>query len=229
MVRLIFILLAVVIATACALFLMQGGLWLTGRVASPPLALVDGGPPVAPVSRIWIDTDAACGAAPRSDPDDCYAIAWLAAGGFNIIGISTSFGNASGDVVEQTVTSLVALMAENGMTPIPVYRGLWQALPVSEPETPGVSALRAALEAGPLTILALGPLTNLAAALNGHSELQRNVTRVVAVMGHRPGHLFHPGEARRKVRFLGMARYLATLISQWTMKPQSYCFRCDFP
>ena len=51
-----------------------------------------------------------------------------------------------------------------------------------------------ALQAGPLTILALGPLTNIAAALDGHPELQRNVTRVVAVMGHKHGHLFHPSE-----------------------------------
>lgn len=55
-------------------------------------------------------------------------------------------------------------------------------------------ALRAALEAGPVTILALGPLTNIAAALDGRTDLQGNVVRIVAVMGHRKGHLFHPTE-----------------------------------
>ncbi len=182
------------IVTSLVLFLTQGGFWLTGRVASQPLKLIGGGPVVLPASRIWIDTDAACGATPRTDPDDCFGIVWLASSGFNIVGISTSFGNAPGGVVEQTVTSLVALMTKNGMTPIPVYRGLWHALSKAGPEPSGVSALRSALEAGPLTILALGPLTNVAAALDGHPELQRNVTRVVAVMGHRPGHLFHPSE-----------------------------------
>ena len=59
-----------------------------------------------------MDTDAVYGAAPRTDPDDCFAIAWLVAGGFDFVGISTSFGNASGDFVEKTVTWLVDLMTE---------------------------------------------------------------------------------------------------------------------
>lgn len=194
--RLILISLVILGAIGAALFLTQGRMWLTGRGISEPLALVSGGPAVAPVSRIWIDTDAACGATPRTDPDDCLAILWLAASGVDIVGISTSFGNASGEVVERTVTSLMTLMTKNGMEAIPFYRGLWQPLPAAEPSAPGVSALRAALEAGPLTILALGPLTNISAALDGHPEMQLNVTRVVAVMGHRPGHLFHPGEGQ---------------------------------
>jgi inosine-uridine nucleoside N-ribohydrolase len=54
--------------------------------------------------------------------------------------------------------------------------------------------LKVALEQGPLTILALGPLTNIAAVLREHPELRKNVSRLVAVMGRRPGHLFHPAE-----------------------------------
>ena len=60
---------------------------------------------------------------------------------------------------------------------------------------PGVTALSSALEAGPLTILAVGPLTNIAAALDGRPELNGNVSRIVAVMGHQPGHVFHPTES----------------------------------
>lgn len=175
----------------------QSNTWKTGRVSFDPLELVIGGPKVSPVARLWIDTDAACGATPTTDPDDCFAIIWLASRGFDIIGISTSFGNAEGDVVEHTVNSLVAKMMQNGKPPVPVWKGL--AKPRS-PEMiitePGVMALRVALERGPLTILALGPLTNLAAALEGRPELKRNVLLVVAVMGHRPGHLFHPTEGK---------------------------------
>jgi inosine-uridine nucleoside N-ribohydrolase len=47
-----------------------------------------------------------------------------------------------------------------------------------------------------MTILALGPLTNVAAALEGRPDLQRNVVRIVAVMGHQRGHLFHPTEGK---------------------------------
>lgn len=44
--------------------------------------------------------------------------------------------------------------------------------------------------------VALGPLTNIAAGLRGLPNLMRNVARLVAVMGRRPGHLFHPAEGR---------------------------------
>ncbi len=43
-------------------------------------------------------------------------------------------------------------------------------------------------------MLALGPATNLAAALHGRPELRANLVRLVAVMGRRPGHIFHPAE-----------------------------------
>jgi inosine-uridine nucleoside N-ribohydrolase len=44
--------------------------------------------------------------------------------------------------------------------------------------------------------VALGPLTNVALALEGEPGLRANVARLVAVMGRRPGHLFHPAEGR---------------------------------
>ena len=59
------------------------------------------------------------------------------------------------------------------------------------------------MEQGPLTILALGPLTNVAAVLEGRPDLQRNVARLIAVMGHRPGHLFHPSEGSGRGMLLG--------------------------
>lgn len=174
---------------------LQSSLWTTGRVSSEPLALVTGAPDVLPPARLWIDTDAACGATPRTDPDDCLAIVWLASRGFNIAGISTSFGNADGPTVEQTTRSLATKMAGNGLPDIPVWTGLAAPQPPGAASTsPGVSELRKALEAGPLTILALGPLTNIAAALDGRPDLKPNVSRIIAVMGHRPGHLFHPAE-----------------------------------
>ncbi|MDO8354488.1 MAG: hypothetical protein Q7T14_13600, partial [Aestuariivirga sp.] len=73
--------------------------WRTGRLEAPPLELISGGPLVSQSGRIWIDTDAACGATPKTDPDDCLAIIWLITKGHKIAGISTSYGNASGDVV----------------------------------------------------------------------------------------------------------------------------------
>jgi purine nucleosidase len=180
-------------------------LWRTGREAAAPLSLTDGGPIVLQSDRLWIDTDAACGATPTTDPDDCLAIAWLAQHDRRIIGISTGFGNASGEIVFQTTKTLVAKIAEGGHVAIPVWRG-WSGPIIGIGQSsvpPSRAALRAALADGPLTILALGPLTNVADALEGRPDLQQNVTRLVAVMGHQPGHLFHPSEASGRGMLMG--------------------------
>ncbi len=179
-------------------------LWRTGRELAPSLSLTRGGPAVLPTRRLWIDTDAACGATPKTDPDDCFAIAWLAERSQQIVGISTGFGNTEGDVVLSTTESLVAKIAEGGHVAIPVLRG--RAGPNNDEQSdvpPSRAALRAALAEGPLTILALGPLTNVADALEGRPDLQHNLVRLVAVMGHRPGHLFHPSEASGRGMLLG--------------------------
>lgn len=60
----------------------------------------------------------------------------------------------------------------------------------------GFVALVKALNAGSLDYVALGPLTNLAEILQHELGLARNITRVVAVIGRRPGHRFHPSENR---------------------------------
>ncbi len=195
--RPLFIFVSLTIATAAVFAVTQRDVWLTGRMQRDELDLIRAGPTVNMSSRVWIDTDAACGATPRTDPDDCFAIAWLVSRDVDIVGISTSFGNATSNVVESTVKSLVATMTETGMPPIPIWKGLAEPVSPNEVATePSVIALRAALEAGPLTILSLGPLTNLFAALDGRPDLKRHVSRVIAVMGHRPGHLFHPAEGR---------------------------------
>jgi purine nucleosidase len=194
---------ALVIAIVAVFAVAQWGQWQTGRVALDPLKLTPGGPASAPPGRIWIDTDAACGATTRTDPDDCLAILWLVGRGADVKGISTSFGNAPGDVVADRTAALVTQMARDGMQVPHVLRGHGAPARPGAPKPPGVAALQAALEVGPLTILALGPLTNVAAALEGRNDLQRNVTRLVAVMGHRPGHLFHPTEGKGSGAFFG--------------------------
>jgi inosine-uridine nucleoside N-ribohydrolase len=151
--------------------------WRTGDQGLMPLESVPvvATPPLA--RRLWIDTDAACGQGPRIDPDDCFAIALLARSGrFEIVGVSAVAGNAPLEVVERTTRELAAVLSLD--------------LRVDDHR----KALQEALEQGPLTILALGPLTNIAAALAERPALAARVERLVAVMGRRPGHLFHPAE-----------------------------------
>lgn len=167
--------------------------WWTGRTGPSHLVLVPGGPAVAPVGRVWIDTDAACGAGTRTDPDDCFAILWLLSQEVEVVGISTSFGNAPGPVVVNRMAALAAKMQAAGYAVPPVLAG-YGGPELSPDLPPGMQGLRQALAQGPLTVLALGPLTNVTAALEGRPELAANVQRVVAVMGHEAGHLFHPSE-----------------------------------
>lgn len=183
-------------------FALPVHVWRTGELPTPPLALVDGGPPVAMARRVWIDTDAACGHGRTTDPDDCFAILLLAqAPGVEIAGISTVHGNAPLGVTDRTTRDLAAALAHDGVAELAVYRG--SAVPLGHAGTPVAHApahatLEAALEAGPLTLVALGPLTNIAAVLREQPDLQANVTRLIAVMGRRPGHLFHPAEGTGK-------------------------------
>lgn len=159
------------------------------------------------VELVWIDTDAACGQGRRTDPDDCLAIALLARSPeIKVIGISTVFGNAPLDAVDATTRELVArLFADVGRTPPPVASGSSEPLSQDRPvaRAPAHAALKGALEQGPLTLVALGPLTNLAAVLHERPALRTRIARLVAVMGRRPGHNFHPAEGADAGSLLG--------------------------
>jgi inosine-uridine nucleoside N-ribohydrolase len=161
------------------------GPWRTGRLELEPLAPMQA-PAAQPTRRIWVDTDAACGHAPRTDPDDCLALLALAQQvPQRIAGISVVAGNAPLDVTDRTTRELMQL-ANPG---IAVHSGH--------------RALAHALEAEPLTIVALGPLTNIASALRDRPRLAAKVAQLVAVMGRRPGHLFHPAEGAGGGMLLG--------------------------
>jgi inosine-uridine nucleoside N-ribohydrolase len=169
--------------------------WRTGESPVPPLPLVEGGPAVHLPARLWIDTDAACGYSYTTDPDDCLALLLLAqAPAVEIVGISTVHGNAPLDVTDHTTRALVATLERAGATSPPVYRGAARPAGADGVVAPAHAALQQALGQGPLTVVSLGPLTNVAAALRDRPDLQAQVARLVAVMGRRRGHLFHPTE-----------------------------------
>jgi inosine-uridine nucleoside N-ribohydrolase len=179
--------------------------WRTGRRPQPPLELNSAAAPIEKTQRLWIDTDAACGTGRRTDPDDCLAIAYLARSSeLRIVGISTVFGNASREEVDQTVRVLAERLALESAQALPVYSGsdapLGQA---DKARTHASAAIEAALEEGPLTFLALGPLTNLATVLTERPDLRPRVARLVAVMGRRPGHIFHPAEGANGGKLFG--------------------------
>jgi purine nucleosidase len=179
--------------------------WRTGRLAVPDLHFMQPGTLPAPPRRLWIDTDAACGHGPRTDVDDCLALLFLGrAPELEIAGVSTVFGNAALDVTDRTTRALLGQLSSERSDAIAVFRGSGAPITQDPGEpSPGRRALHDALELGQLTIVALGPLTNIAAALRARPDLRRNVASVVAVMGRRMGHLFHPSEGSGQGMLLG--------------------------
>lgn len=148
--------------------------------------------PATAAKRVWIDTDPACGTGSANDADDCIALLYLLAHpGLDVVGISTSFGNTS--VGE--ATSIARAMARVSGTTARVHEGAKQALSDwHNNSTTASAAMAVALEREKLTILALGPLTNLAAVLRHYPSFANRVERIYAVMGRKPGHVFHPAE-----------------------------------
>jgi purine nucleosidase len=176
-------------AAVLLMFAMPIEIWRTGDQGLEPLTFEPSAPRPDLPRRLWIDTDAACGHSARTDPDDCLALALLArARHFEIVGISAVAGNAPLEIVERTTRELARRLSADLGRPLPVR---------------SAQALAAALEEGPLVIVALGPLTNLAAVLEARPDLRARVARLVAVMGRRPGHIFHPSEGAGGGMLLG--------------------------
>lgn len=174
--------------------------WRTGETPLTALHYLPASTLFPKADRVWLDADAACGTGERRDPDDCLALLSLVrTKSLRIVGISTVFGNAPVSETDSVMHSLVEQIAVQGGPALPVFLGCGVAVERCLQSGEGSAAqvaLTHALRAGALDYVALGPLTNLAAVLQREPPLARNIIRVIAVMGRRPGHRFHPTENR---------------------------------
>lgn len=138
---------------------------------------------------VWIDTDPAIGE-PERDVDDGFALVQaFRSPELAIRGISVVFGNAP---LDQGVPIARRLAGSFGPAGLPVFAGAAGAQDRGV-ETDASRALAAALRQERLTILALGPATNVATVLERHPELAGRIVRIVAVAGRRPGQRFSTG------------------------------------
>lgn len=138
--------------------------------------------------------------------DDALAIAYAVRAGVYLVGISTVAGNVPVDLATENTRRVLAMVQAES---IPVHRGASRPLVVSHndavhvhgdnglggaelnpsraPES-SMNAIEAILDAaarhaGELVIVALGPLTNLAIALNLRPNLVEKVGRLVIMGG----------------------------------------------
>ena len=152
--------------------------------------------------------------------DDAIAIAFALSKGVNLIGVSTVAGNVP---VEVATRNTLDVLNYFGRSDIPVHRGASRALVMSYhaatevhggnglggvriPESgaqaaslagPAFIIESAARHTGELVLVTLGPLTNLAIALNVRPEIVRQVKQVV-VMG---GAYYVPGNVTPHAEF----------------------------
>ena len=156
------------------------------------------------MTRILLDTDLAMGA-PGSDIDDGFALA-LALGDRDLTVELVTTVNGNTDVDNATRLTL-DLLRRLGRTDVPVVRGADRPLLRSGPASPpgvervdpprtdgGADQAAAALvervraEPGELTVVAIGPLTNVAIALALEPRLAEWVREIVVMGGVYLGH-----------------------------------------
>lgn len=158
------------------------------------LALVALGAPAiraaAPVD-VWLDVDTSTGI---SDVDDGLAlIQAFHSPELAIRGISTVYGNAP---LADATRIAREVLKEFGPDGLAIHPGAAASKELGD-DNEAVRALASALGERKLTILALGPVTNIGTLLMRRPELTPRIERIVVVAGRRPGQKFVSSESQR--------------------------------
>ncbi|MCA9803620.1 MAG: nucleoside hydrolase [Cyanobacteria bacterium HKST-UBA02] len=140
-------------------------------------------------TRVIIDTDIAAGI-PERDIDDALAIVMAAnSPSIDLTAVTLTFGNDSLDNVEAAMKELAGHMEK---TLPAAARGAARSANRGR-ETAATRLMANTLESAPATILAIGPLTNIASLIELRPDLLDRIETVVAVAGRKPGQLFRTG------------------------------------
>lgn len=133
-------------------------------------------------SVVIVDTDPAIGRALR-DVDDGLALLYLLAHPerVRIAGVTTVFGNAS---LRTTTSKAREILRIAGREDLAVYPGAANRRKLAE-ETPASGFLKETVREAPgeVTVLALGPLTNVATAGQTSKDFFRGVERIIIMGG----------------------------------------------
>lgn len=142
---------------------------------------------------VWMDVDPAV-LPGGHEPDDGLALLQaFHSPELEVRGVSVVFGNSELEVGYPNAREIVDRFGPEGLD---VYEGAASRDDLGK-ETEASRALATALREEKLTILALGPVTNVATVLMNHPELASRIHAIVAVAGRRPGQTFVLGEGGR--------------------------------
>ncbi|MBK8501280.1 MAG: nucleoside hydrolase [Saprospiraceae bacterium] len=144
--------------------------------------------------KIWIDTDIAIGKFGHDVDDGIALIMALQAPQVEIIGISLVSNPKYGYKVCQRILNYYG----NPGDEFPVYKGAKRANQLGN-SNEAVRALAEALTREKLTIIALGPATNIASVLLLYPELKDQIIQIIWCAGRRPFSHFNPGKGKINV------------------------------
>jgi len=142
---------------------------------------------------IWMDVDPAV-LPGGHEPDDGLALLQVFhSPELELRGVSVVFGNSELSVGYPNAQEIVARFGPDRLS---VLKGAAGQQELGQ-ENDATRGLAAALEKEPLTILALGPVTNVASVLMLRPELAERMEQILIVAGRRPGQHFVLGEGGR--------------------------------
>lgn len=153
-------------------------------------------------TALIIDTDVATGVwhegRPR-DVDDGFAIATaLNAPDIELIGVTTTYGNAPLTETTRVASEIVAIHAASTTKKTPVVAGASEPIDQSSSEIPktndAVEFIASKLRTQRLKIAAIGPLTNMGILAANYPELMSQIDEIIIVGGRTRGNAFYLGE-----------------------------------
>jgi inosine-uridine nucleoside N-ribohydrolase len=138
-------------------------------------------------TSVWIDSDISLGIKNRDVDDGLALIQAFHSPEIILRGISTVFGNTG---VSNSYNIASTLNQKFGPPGLAVYLG---ADGPRLDDTPASRAMANLLARIPFTIVALGPLTNIATLIKNHPNEIKNIERIIIVAGRKPGDVFRTG------------------------------------
>jgi pyrimidine-specific ribonucleoside hydrolase len=139
---------------------------------------------------VWMDVDPAVMRGGHEPDDGLALLQAFHSKELEVLGVSVVFGNSPLETGYPIAQEIARRFGPEGLR---VFRGASGGEELGV-ETDASRALAEALSREELTVLALGPVTNVATVLKNHPELSGQVRKIVAVAGRRPGQKFVLGE-----------------------------------